>query len=115
MKSFVVGRGYAPDGLSWVGATPPTPEITEQQCVRLRWSQCVGGVAPTYEGYTASERFEPASSPDFRLASTNSSRSPSSTFCVSERSMPVRRSLRSEEHTSELQSLMRISYAVFCL
>src|SRR3546814_6310563 len=26
-----------------------------------------------------------------------------------------RRSERSEEHTSELQSLMRISYAVFCL
>src|SRR3546814_4089842 len=25
------------------------------------------------------------------------------------------RSCRSEEHTSELQSLMRISYAVFCL
>src|SRR3546814_10898023 len=28
---------------------------------------------------------------------------------------PSRRRLRSEEHTSELQSLMRISYAVFCL
>src|SRR3546814_6298382 len=28
---------------------------------------------------------------------------------------PVARSMRSEEHTSELQSLMRISYAVFCL
>src|SRR3546814_10171101 len=27
----------------------------------------------------------------------------------------VRRGQRSEEHTSELQSLMRISYAVFCL
>src|SRR3546814_10558882 len=27
----------------------------------------------------------------------------------------VIRQLRSEEHTSELQSLMRISYAVFCL
>src|SRR3546814_4671822 len=27
----------------------------------------------------------------------------------------IRRCLRSEEHTSELQSLMRISYAVFCL
>src|SRR3546814_10445418 len=26
-----------------------------------------------------------------------------------------RQALRSEEHTSELQSLMRISYAVFCL
>src|SRR3546814_1849363 len=28
---------------------------------------------------------------------------------------PRHRRLRSEEHTSELQSLMRISYAVFCL
>src|SRR3546814_4374057 len=28
---------------------------------------------------------------------------------------PVLIGLRSEEHTSELQSLMRISYAVFCL
>src|SRR3546814_10070227 len=27
----------------------------------------------------------------------------------------LRVTLRSEEHTSELQSLMRISYAVFCL
>src|SRR3546814_20337449 len=27
----------------------------------------------------------------------------------------VRGEMRSEEHTSELQSLMRISYAVFCL
>src|SRR3546814_4062394 len=31
------------------------------------------------------------------------------------RATPVRSSWRSEEHTSELQSLMRISYAVFCL
>src|SRR3546814_10444067 len=29
--------------------------------------------------------------------------------------LPVARIGRSEEHTSELQSLMRISYAVFCL
>src|SRR3546814_1528209 len=28
---------------------------------------------------------------------------------------PIRFAVRSEEHTSELQSLMRISYAVFCL
>src|SRR3546814_2959000 len=32
---------------------------------------------------------------------------------LSLRSRPVK--IRSEEHTSELQSLMRISYAVFCL
>src|SRR3546814_6995015 len=31
------------------------------------------------------------------------------------RPVQFRRPLRSEEHTSELQSLMRISYAVFCL
>src|SRR3546814_9966220 len=31
--------------------------------------------------------------------------------CAIDHSLPV----RSEEHTSELQSLMRISYAVFCL
>src|SRR3546814_6893726 len=29
--------------------------------------------------------------------------------------LPACRTTRSEEHTSELQSLMRISYAVFCL
>src|SRR3546814_9562739 len=31
------------------------------------------------------------------------------------RGATVHREARSEEHTSELQSLMRISYAVFCL
>src|SRR3546814_9747719 len=49
-------------------------------------------------------------------------------FCVGDRSeirMAIRKNInehgnisttiRSEEHTSELQSLMRISYAVFCL
>src|SRR3546814_8303870 len=40
--------------------------------------------------------------------------------CVERPAAPSRRSSsiiwsRSEEHTSELQSLMRISYAVFCL
>src|SRR3546814_2022141 len=36
-------------------------------------------------------------------------------FNKSEAGHVVRLSPRSEEHTSELQSLMRISYAVFCL
>src|SRR3546814_4160887 len=36
--------------------------------------------------------------------------------CVESRHLGAARALqRSEEHTSELQSLMRISYAVFCL
>src|SRR3546814_1081325 len=34
---------------------------------------------------------------------------------VEQRRRAQRHAIRSEEHTSELQSLMRISYAVFCL
>src|SRR3546814_2774420 len=37
------------------------------------------------------------------------------TFDARRIEITARRKLRSEEHTSELQSLMRISYAVFCL
>src|SRR3546814_4639348 len=36
-------------------------------------------------------------------------------LCALRQSLDVRQVTRSEEHTSELQSLMRISYAVFCL
>src|SRR3546814_6214900 len=34
---------------------------------------------------------------------------------VADAGRDIRQETRSEEHTSELQSLMRISYAVFCL
>src|SRR3546814_8040973 len=45
-----------------------------------------------------------------------SSQCAASTFPDSSRTVPVwNYQERSEEHTSELQSLMRISYAVFCL
>src|SRR3546814_3482288 len=37
------------------------------------------------------------------------------TLLYSQALMPEILAMRSEEHTSELQSLMRISYAVFCL
>src|SRR3546814_3314447 len=36
-------------------------------------------------------------------------------IAVTEADQEIRLDRRSEEHTSELQSLMRISYAVFCL
>src|SRR3546814_4694538 len=50
-------------------------------------------------------------------SSRNSPSTPrSSSQRKSERDVPLHpSSWRSEEHTSELQSLMRISYAVFCL
>src|SRR3546814_10820496 len=40
---------------------------------------------------------------------------PDAELCNSRRTVLLYRSWRSEEQTSELQSLMRISYAVFCL
>src|SRR3546814_8494854 len=46
-------------------------------------------------------------------ASRNILSSPSRSACAFTRPEPG--TTRSEEHTSELQSLMRISYAVFCL
>src|SRR3546814_1332372 len=48
----------------------------------------------------AEHRFRPGQRPGGGLVSGNPA---------------VRQQQRSEEHTSELQSLMRISYAVFCL
>src|SRR3546814_7358330 len=42
-------------------------------------------------------------------------RYPSSRYAPDSRQRMVHLRNRSEEHTSELQSLMRISYAVFCL
>src|SRR3546814_9474181 len=40
---------------------------------------------------------------------------PATVFAVVVTSIGCKATRRSEEHTSELQSLMRISYAVFCL
>src|SRR3546814_8839458 len=53
----------------------------------------------------------PGGYPDYIV---NHERSPWPAACQSTRS-PHCSAARSEEHTSELQSLMRISYAVFCL
>src|SRR3546814_3319957 len=61
-------------------------------------------------------------SPGFRFPALRRTRCPPCrlpwlTVCRVRLSAPrqYQRHLRSEEHTSELQSLMRISYAVFCL
>src|SRR3546814_13667465 len=55
----------------------------------------------------------PAGATERRVEAEDDHRIP---FVSSERHTPTTGiSTRSEEHTSELQSLMRISYAVFCL
>src|SRR3546814_3595105 len=56
--------------------------------------------------------------PEIQLSRPFFARANGSTLRISQQpsgSKDQRRPLRSEEHTSELQSLMRISYAVFCL
>src|SRR3546814_2448096 len=69
-------------------------------------TQCLDGVA--HHSLTAAlirkSRFQPMTRPTDTAAVSRT---------ILESSRPP--SLRSEEHTSELQSLMRISYAVFCL
>src|SRR3546814_6619051 len=60
-----------------------------------------GEMADAVAAFTAPERPKWATDWDERLAAAETS---------TERGF-----FRSEEHTSELQSLMRISYAVFCL
>src|SRR3546814_5981111 len=92
---------------------------------RLAAAAAVRPVAEAFAGY-AIERaavrageierhvHAPAAS---RLSSPSRTR-PSPSTTVTATSMPWRTlwvTTRSEEHTSELQSLMRISYAVFCL
>src|SRR3546814_5196022 len=57
---------------------------------------------------------KPASSSSSSGAKVSSTSS-SSLSASSSSSSTVTSASRSEEHTSELQSLMRISYAVFCL
>src|SRR3546814_3716054 len=52
--------------------------------------------------------------PDFVAALRIVANETQNGFCVGFFGDPVQK-IRSEEHTSELQSLMRISYAVFCL
>src|SRR3546814_7344340 len=51
----------------------------------------------------------------YRLATSGRNPHPSAALAISAAFPHIGGHERSEEHTSELQSLMRISYAVFCL
>src|SRR3546814_8788290 len=88
----------------WIAATTCAPSPTEAATL-----------------FTDPARTSPTAKTPHRLVSSDSRSSPASVPVHSKprasslspevRSQSV---LRSEEHTSELQSLMRISYAVFC-
>src|SRR3546814_1722714 len=66
--------------------------------------------------------FQPAFIPHITASCLSAAFSALSSFCLGVQIsifafaiMVLHPAMRSEEHTSELQSLMRISYAVFCL
>src|SRR3546814_6193103 len=86
--------------------TQPTPDFIVTELCRSG-SEKVLGQAPCS---IASSPSSQAGSPGSPAGRRPSSSRPSSSSCG-----PSRGRSRSEEHTSELQSLMRISYAVFCL
>src|SRR3546814_6366496 len=98
----------------------PYADQTGQVPVRVEFPDGVTGVLRSYVGlqeWIWTANFEAYGAFPARLGSMPPGRY---RFCVEGRS---RQSFafvpyafcRSEEHTSELQSLMRISYAVFCL
>src|SRR3546814_7955593 len=103
MQSFFIGIGAVIAGAlpwamtNWMGMSnvAPAGEIPET----VRWAFYIGGAAllaaVSWTVFTTRE-FSPEQLAAFDAARQAGPR-------------------RSEEHTSELQSLMRISYAVFCL
>src|SRR3546814_8123177 len=60
-------------------------------------------------------RFFPSSSAQFRFCLSGRPRLLAGPESPHRHTIDLSAKARSEEHTSELQSLMRISYAVFCL
>src|SRR3546814_7994853 len=77
----------------------------------LRWSQFVQGDIDQWMANT--KKFTEKTGVEVRIDRENwPDVSPKASVAANVGSGP---DIRSEEHTSELQSLMRISYAVFCL
>src|SRR3546814_2147574 len=96
------------------GASMPAPLAIPPTFHLFAWCSdaCFGTVSVVMIAYAASvpPEIPPASS-------CTTSVTPGISVSMGKRSpiSPVEQTARSEEHTSELQSLMRISYAVFCL
>src|SRR3546814_3631721 len=66
-------------------------------------------------GETEAEPQEAAAAPEANVVETPAQGRGAPAAADMDDERPAVRRPRSEEHTSELQSLMRISYAVFCL
>src|SRR3546814_7691338 len=87
-----------------------TPAVSRNASIWLKafWPTVASSTSTTSCGAVGSS----LPSTRFTLASSSIN---SCLFCSRPAVSMISTSTRSEEHTSELQSLMRISYAVFCL
>src|SRR3546814_5773934 len=94
-----------------VGERAATALADQLKALDLPLARLKTGTPPRLDGRTIDwavlER-QPSDDDDWTMSSMGEGRVASQPFCAIIRT-------RSEEHTSELQSLMRISYAVFCL
>src|SRR3546814_2328444 len=99
-------------------AKPPAPdaETILRQAAYVPSAEVGAALDDAFAGFLAGQRPD-ASSPGLlrALAQDNPAGSPFLDLLAGGLGGGDRDALRSEEHTSELQSLMRISYAVFCL
>src|SRR3546814_2735643 len=78
---------------------------------RFRWNRPSADALMMRAGYAVTR----AAYRPLGLARKNSGRGGARSFAGRHAARGFAVAVRSEEHTSELQSLMRISYAVFCL
>src|SRR3546814_4934884 len=98
--------------MAWLPTWKQMPSASAAWRVAISSSRVSPSSAPNLEARLSSE-----CSDDTRRR-THSSRSVASLVArmiLASSSIESSEKVRSEEHTSELQSLMRISYAVFCL
>src|SRR3546814_8235148 len=100
-------KEYTRDGQDWGAAIPDyvTPEFVSDEVARGR------AIIPNNINHPESEPMAIGRNFLVKINANNGNRAVASDVASEVDKMVW----RSEEHTSELQSLMRISYAVFCL
>src|SRR3546814_10273486 len=90
------------------------PYTTLFRSARMTLAASWGAIEPDFTAVTGDLRELPPVEP-FEVLAARLPMTPTQRDALLQANTLAARRRRSEEHTSELQSLMRISYAVFCL
>src|SRR3546814_5713909 len=110
VSTMALGLMLSIGGAAVVGVSPAIA-AKKEKAPGQDFSNAFREVAANLQKSVQSKDFEAAKT---QLAAAESAAStPDDKFLLGQFRLQI--GLRSEEHTSELQSLMRISYAVFCL